>query len=63
MKGPTMNNYERYVRDQFSRLKKTDFGFSVKIFDEKGNSTNQMELTPQKAKLILKVLKEIRQQQ
>ena len=55
-----MDRYENYVREQFKRLKETDLGFSVKIFDGLGNTTNTMELTPQKAKLILKILKEKR---
>ena len=54
-----MNQYEHYVRQQFNKLQKTDFGYSVKIFDGNGNTTNQMELTPQKAELILKILKEV----
>ena len=53
-----MNKYENYVRDQFQRLNDTKYGLSVKIFDAVGNKTNQMELTPQKAKLILKILNE-----
>jgi len=53
-----MNRYENYVRDQFKRLTETEYGFSVKIFDGLGNTTNTMELTPQKAELILKILKE-----
>jgi len=55
-----MNRYENYVREQFKRLTETDYGFSVKIFDGLGNTTNTMELTPQKAELILKILKEKR---
>jgi|TARA_R100000458_G_C8213995_1_gene200571 hypothetical protein len=53
-----MNRYENYVREQFKRLTETKYGFSVKIFDGLGNTTNTMELTPQKARLILKILKE-----
>ena len=53
-----MNRYENYVREQFKKLTETKYGFSVKIFDGNGNTTNQMELTPQKAELILKILKE-----
>ena len=52
-----MNQYENYVRQQFNKLQKTNFCYSVKIFDGNGNTTNQMELTPQKAELILKILK------
>ena len=55
-----MNRYENYIREQFKKLQETDFGFSIKIFDGVGNSTNHMELTPQKAKLILKILNEKR---
>ena len=53
-----MNRYENYVREQFKKLTETKYGFSVKIFDGNGNTTNQMELTPQKAELILKILNE-----
>lgn len=53
--------YENYVRDQFKKLKPSEYGYSVKIFDGLGNSTYQMELTPQKASLILKLLKELRE--
>ena len=53
-----MNRYENYVREQFKRLTETEYGFSIKIFDGLGNTTNTMELTPQKARLILKILKE-----
>lgn len=56
-----MNQYEQYVRQQFKKLQPSVFGYSVKIFDANGNSTNQMELTPQKVELILKVLKEVKQ--
>ena len=56
-----MNRYENYVREQFKRLTETDYGFSVKIFDGNGNTTNQMDLTPQKAELILKILNERKQ--
>tara|TARA_R100000657_G_C4581511_1_gene43546 strand:- start:460 stop:573 length:114 start_codon:yes stop_codon:yes gene_type:complete len=31
------------------------------ISDGNGNRTNRMELTPQKAKLIIKILKEIKE--
>ena len=55
--------YENYVRDQFKKLKSSKYGYSVKIFDGFGNSTYQMELTPQKASLILKLLKELRGEQ
>jgi len=52
--------YESYVRDQFNKLKPSKYGYSLKIFDGFGNTTNQMELTPQKAELVLKLLKELR---
>ena len=55
-----MNRYQNYVREQFKRLTETKYGFSIKIFDGLGNTTNTMELTPQKARLILKILKEKR---
>ena len=58
-----MNRYEKYLYDQFKRLKYTEYGFKVKIFDSEGNSTNYMELTPNRAKDILKILKEIRIEQ
>ena len=53
-----MDRYEKYVRQQFEKLEITRFGFSIKIFDGNGNNTNQMELTPQRAEHILKILKE-----
>ena len=53
-----MNKYENYVRDQFKKLKTTKYGFNIKIVDGENNSTLWMELTPQKAELILKILKE-----
>ena len=49
---------EEYLRNQFDKLKQTEFGFSIKIFDGEGNYTNQMELTPNRAKEILKILEE-----
>ena len=52
--------YESYIKDQFKKLKPSKYGYSLKIFDGFGNSTYQMELTPQKASLILKLLKELR---
>jgi len=54
-----MTDYENYVRQQFKKLVNTQYGFQVKIFDGEGNFTNVMELTPQKADLISKILKEI----
>ena len=53
-----MNRYEQYVRSQFEKLKTTKYGFNIKIVDGENNSTLWMELTPQKAELILKILKE-----
>ena len=53
-----MNRYENYVREQFKKLKSTKYGFNIKIVDGKNNSTNYMELTPQKVELISKILKE-----
>jgi hypothetical protein len=52
------NRYEQYVREEFKKLKTTKYGFNIKIVDGENNSTNYMELTPQKAELILKILKE-----
>lgn len=49
---------EEYLRQQFDKLEQTKFGFSIKIFDGKGRFTNQMELTPNRAKEILKILEE-----
>ena len=51
--------YENYVRDQFKKLKPSKYGYSLKIFDGLGNSTNQMELTPQKAIIIYDILQEL----
>jgi type II restriction/modification system DNA methylase subunit YeeA len=53
-----MNKYENYVREQFKKLKSTKYGFNIKIVDGENNSTNYMELTPQKIQLILKLLNE-----
>jgi len=47
---------EEYLKHQFKKLQKTKYGFSIKIFDGNGNATNQMELTPNRAKEILKLL-------
>ena len=49
---------EEYLRNQFDKLKKTEFGFAVTISDGEGNYTNRMELTPNRAKEILKILEE-----
>jgi hypothetical protein len=53
-----MNRYEQYLRSQFERLKTTKYGFNIKIVDGENNSTNYMELTPDRAKDILKILQE-----
>ena len=42
--------------------KNTKYGFSIKIFDGEGNHTHCMELTPNRAKDILKILKEKRKE-
>tara|TARA_R100001129_G_C5269847_1_gene233748 strand:+ start:706 stop:879 length:174 start_codon:yes stop_codon:yes gene_type:complete len=49
---------EEFLRYQFDTLKKTEVGYSIKIFDGEGNFTNQMELTPNRAREILKILEE-----
>ena len=54
-----MNRYEKYLYDQFKKLKKTEYGFKIKISDGEGNSTNTMDLTPNRAKDILKILEVI----
>jgi len=46
-----------YLKGQFEKLKTTKYGFSIKIFDGEGNSTNQMELTPNRADEIKEILK------
>jgi len=48
---------EQYLTDQFKKLYKSKYGFSVKIFDGYGNETNQMELTPNRLKDLLKLFK------
>lgn len=48
-----------YLKNQFKKLKKTKYGFHIKISDGVGNSTNRMELTPNRAKEILKILQNI----
>ena len=53
-----MNRYEQYLRTKFKKLKNTKYGFNIKIFDGENNSTNYMELTPDRAKDILKILVE-----
>ena len=52
------NRYEQYVREEFKKLKTTKYGFNIKIVDGENNSTLWMELTPQKAELMLKILNE-----
>ncbi len=54
-----MNNItpEQYLTDQFKKLQSTKYGFSIKIFDGYGNETNQMELTPNRLKDLLTLLK------
>jgi len=52
---------KEYIETQFQRLKTTKYGFSVKIFDGDGNATNQMELTPNRAREILEVLEKRKQ--
>lgn len=56
-----MNRYEDYIRQQFKKLDNTIYGFGIVISDSNGNRTNRMELTPQKAELIIKILKEIKE--
>ena len=51
-------NSKHYLQEQFKKLKPTEYGFSIKIFDGLGNSTNQMELTPNRAIELLEVLKQ-----
>ena len=55
-----MNRYKQYIRSQFDKLEDTKYGYSIKIFDGNGNHTNCMELTPNRAEDILKILKEKR---
>ena len=57
-----MNRYEQYLKGEFDKLKNTKYGFSIKIFDGEGNHTHCMELTPNRAKDILKILKEKRKE-
>jgi hypothetical protein len=58
MEQNKIDRHETYIRNQFKKLVATKYGYSIKIFDGLGNTTNQMELTPQKAELIQKILKE-----
>lgn len=50
-------NSTDYLQGQFEKLKTTKYGFSIKIFDGEGNSTNQMELTPNRTDEIKEILK------
>ena len=50
-------NSSDYLQGQFEKLKTTEYGFSIKIFDGEGNSTNQMELTPNRTDEIKEILK------
>lgn len=50
-------NSADYLQGQFEKLKTTKYGFSIKIFDGEGNSTNQMELTPNRTDEIKEILK------
>jgi hypothetical protein len=50
-------NSSDYLQGQFEKLKTTKYGFSIKIFDGEGNSTNQMELTPNRTDEIKEILK------
>jgi len=47
---------KEYLINQFKKLQKTKYGFSIKIFDGNGNATNQIELTPNRAKEILEFI-------
>jgi hypothetical protein len=47
---------KEYLNREINKLINTEYGFSIKIFDAEGNSTNQMELTPYRAKHILEWL-------
>jgi hypothetical protein len=47
---------KEYLENQFKRLVNGIYGFSIKISDGEGNSTNRMELTPNRAKHILEWL-------
>ncbi len=47
---------KQYLNNQFKRLQKTQYGFSIKIFDGVGNETNRMELTPNRAREIIDIL-------
>ena len=47
---------QEYLESQFKKLVNSTYGFSIKISDGEGNSTNRMELTPNRAKHILEWL-------
>jgi hypothetical protein len=51
-------NSKQYLQEQFKKLKPSKYGFNIKIFDGLGNSTNQMELTPNRAIELLEILKQ-----
>ena len=44
-----------YLKGQFKKLKTTKYGFSIKIFDGEGNSTNHLELTPNRIDELKKI--------
>jgi len=44
-----------YLKGQFEKLKTTKYGFSIKIFDGEGNSTNHLELTPNRIDELKKI--------
>jgi hypothetical protein len=44
------------LKAQFEKLKTTKYGFSIKIFDGEGNSTNQMELTTNRTNELKEIL-------
>lgn len=54
-------NSKQYLQEQFKKLANTKYGFSIKIFDGSGNSTNQMELTPNRVIELLEILKQNKQ--
>lgn len=56
--GRNYMDSKEYIKLQFSKLVHTKWGYSIKIFDGNGNVTNQMELTPNRAKEILKIIEE-----
>lgn len=47
---------KEYLENQFKKLVNSTYGFSIKISDGEGNSTNRMDLTPNRAKNILEWL-------